>query len=306
MATTVTPPIPSGESEASEARMPDMPLTLDGSAMLHQMARMRWAEWRALAADERSSIAAEAAKVLAEMESHPEGGSAVFAELGHKGDLLFVHFRKAFDGVGQAELALQQTRLFEYLEIETSYVSTVELGLYESSVQLYEKLMADGLEPDTDEWDAAVAEKIGQQEEAMAPRLWPKVPPHRYVCFYPMDKKRGERFNWYDLPIEERRRMMRDHGRIGRKYGGRVRQIISGSIGFDDWEWGVDLFANDPLVFKQLIYEMRFDEASALYALFGKFYLGLRFEAAKLSEYLDGRMPAYEPPPIPESRRPGA
>jgi chlorite dismutase len=131
----------------------------------------------------------------------------------------------------------------------------------------------------------------------MASRLWPEIPPHRYLCFYPMDKKRGEVNNWYEVPIQERRRMMRDHGVIGRRYAGKVKQIISGSIGFDNWEWGVDLFADDPLYFKQLIYEMRFDEASAKYALFGEFFVGLRFQATELSTFLAGKTPRYEPPP---------
>ena len=109
-----------------------------------------------------------------------------------------------------------------------------------------------------------------------------------------MDKKRGEVHNWYNVEIADRRRMMRDHGMIGRRYAGKVKQIISGSIGFDDWEWGVDLFADDPLIFKKLIYEMRFDEASALYALFGAFYLGLRFRADQLGEFLDGKLPELE------------
>ncbi len=86
--------------------------------------------------------------------------------------------------------------------------------------------------------------------------------------------------------------MMREHGLIGRQYAGKVNQIISGSIGFDDWEWGVDLFADDPVVFKKLIYEMRFDEASALYAEFGPFYIGLQFSAAELPKLLAGKVPA--------------
>jgi chlorite dismutase len=97
-----------------------------------------------------------------------------------------------------------------------------------------------------------------------------------------MNKFRGETKNWYSEPIHERHRMMREHGMIGRHYAGRVTQIISGSIGFDDWEWGVDLFADDPLVFKKLIYEMRFDEASAVYGLFGTFFVGLRFPRTSL------------------------
>ncbi len=103
-------------------------------------------------------------------------------------------------------------------------------------------------------------------------RLFPPMPEGRYICFYPMDRKRGEQKNWYTLPIEERQRQMDLHGKIGRRYAGKVQQIISGSIGFDDWEWGVDLFADDPVVFKKLIYEMRFDEVSGVFSNFGAFY----------------------------------
>ena len=110
-----------------------------------------------------------------------------------------------------------------------------------------------------------------------------------------MDRKRGEAANWYQLPIFDRQRMMQDHGEIGRRYAGQVRQIITGAIGFDDWEWGVDLFADDPLVFKKLIYEMRFDEASAIYALFGPFYVGLRCPLDELSVVLNGPRPAVKP-----------
>jgi len=108
-----------------------------------------------------------------------------------------------------------------------------------------------------------------------------------------MDKKRGESTNWYKVPIKRRQQMMRDHGLIGRRYAGRVNQIITGSVGFDDWEWGVDLFADDPLVFKNLVYEMRFDEASAGYGLFGSFYIGLRFQAVQLHRFLQGHMPEF-------------
>ena len=88
------------------------------------------------------------------------------------------------------------------------------------------------------------------------------------------------------LPIEERQRQMHEHGLVGRRYAGDVKQIITGSVGFDDWEWGVDLFAEDPLVFKKLIYEMRFDEVSAVYALFGTFYVGVRASFETLAELL--------------------
>ncbi len=131
-----------------------------------------------------------------------------------------------------------------------------------------------------------------EQRRRVAGRLFLEVPKRRYACFYPMNKRRGEDKNWYAVPVEERGRMMRDHGAIGRHYAGRVTQVISGSIGFDDWEWGVGLFADDPVVFKKLIYEMRFDEASAWYAEFGPFYTGLQFSASDLPAFLDGRVPA--------------
>ena len=105
-----------------------------------------------------------------------------------------------------------------------------------------------------------------------------------------MDRKRGEGKNWYQVSLAERQRMMHEHGMIGRRYAESVKQIISGSIGFDDWEWGVDLFADDPLVFKKLIYEMRFDEVSAVYALFGAFYVGLHIRAVDLGKVLAGEL----------------
>jgi chlorite dismutase len=167
----------------------------------------------------------------------------------------------------------------------------VELGLYEASVRAYAEWTDKGLRPGTAEWNRAVEAELTKQREAAAPRLRPEIPQRRYLCFYPMNKLRGEAKNWYGEPIRERQRLMREHGMIGRHYAGRVTQIISGSIGFDDWEWGVDLFADDPLVFKKLVYEMRFDEASAVYGLFGAFFVGLRFSPIQLETFFAGKTP---------------
>jgi chlorite dismutase len=148
-----------------------------------------------------------------------------------------------------------------------------------------------GVQPGSPEWNQELEETLERQRNAMAPRLWPEIPPARYICFYPMDRRRGEAKNWYEVPMADRRRMMHEHGLVGRKYGDHVKQIITGSIGFDNWEWGVDVFADDPLVFKRLIYEMRFDEVSAVYALFGEFYVGVRVPAAQLPDLLEFRAP---------------
>ena len=263
--------------------MPQVPLTLEGASVLHQMMRVRWSSWKQLAPETRRQIANDAARVLASMPQ-----SAAFAMLGHKGDLMLVHFRDSFEQLKQVELMLAQLALWDYLEPTTSYVSVVELGLYESTVKTYQTLLDKGLTPHSEAWEKEIANVVARQKEAMRPRLYPEIPPARYICFYPMDRKRGEDKNFYTVPITERQRQMHEHGMVGRRYAGTVKQIITGSIGFDDWEWGVDLFADDPLVFKKLIYEMRFDEVSAVYALFGSFYVGLRCSAENLPSLLEG------------------
>ncbi len=263
---------------------PPVPLTLEGAALLHQMLKIRWPQWRALEAAKRAGIVAEASAALGAMEGQ---GSAAFSLLGHKGDVMLVHFRPDFETLGEAQRSLPKLALWDYLESATSYVSVVELGLYESTMKLYATLAEKDLPPHSPEWNQAIAETLSRQRQAMHPRLFPEIPAAKFICFYPMDKRRGEHKNWYQLPIAERQRQMAEHGEIGRRYAGRVKQIISGSIGFDDWEWGVDLFADDPVVFKQLIYEMRFDEASAMYGLFGAFYIGQRAPAAEIGKLLE-------------------
>src|SRR5271165_5592141 len=269
--------------------LPAVPLTLEGYSVLHQMFRFRWAEWSKLAEAPQAEIAREVADAFAASEQ--AGQFAAYSMLGHKGDLMLVHFRESFDDLNQTELQLDNTRLREFLEPVHSYVSVIELGLYDSSVKLFRQLAERGVAPLSEEWNREVQETMERQRQAMHPRLYPKIPDSRYLCFYPMDRKRGEEKNWYMLPIEERQRQMEEHGMVGRRYAGKVQQIITGSIGFDDWEWGVDLFAPEPLVFKKLIYEMRFDQVSAEYAVFGQFFVGVRVPVAKFGEWLDGELP---------------
>jgi len=270
----------------------EVPLTLEGSSVLHQMFRVRWPAWRNLTPERRADAIEEAAHAFREMEQRQ---TALFSLLGHKGDLMLVHFRDSFEELNQTELCVAQLQISEFLEPASSYLSVVELGLYESTVRLNAALAEKNIQPGSPEWEQETEQVLEQQRKAMKSRLWPAIPPNRYLCFYPMDKKRGESNNWYTVQMPERQRMMHEHGLIGRRYAGLVKQIISGSIGFDDWEWGVDLFADDPLVFKKLIYEMRFDEASALYALFGTFYVGLRFGAADIGQLLNGTLPVPVP-----------
>jgi len=277
---------------------PSVPETLEGWSLLHQAFRIRWSSIRGLSATARVELAAEAAAALKknsrdddDTDADADGRTALVQLLGHKGDLLLIHARRTFDELSQAQLTFAQSRLHDHLEPTMSYVSIVELGMYEMTAKIHEQLTTQGLETGSDAFETAFDAAMESQRGRVLSRLFPQLPAKRHVCFYPMNKRRGEVKNWYGVPFEERAAMMREHGAIGRGYAGRVIQMISGSIGLDDWEWGVDLFADDPLVFKKLIYEMRFDRASAEYAEFGPFYVGLQFAPSRLADLLDGRTP---------------
>ena len=283
---------------------PRVPETLEGWSVLHQMFRVRWEAWRSLAPRERTERAEQSTSALAGFQRGDEGETAAVALLGHKGDLMLVHFRRGFEGLQAAQLEVAALPIAPYLEPTTSYVSVVELGLYEMTGLIHSRLAENGLKNGTPEFEQAFDAEMEEQRRRVAGRLFLPVPPRRYVCFYPMSKRRGEDRNWYAIPFEERARMMREHGVVGRRYAGAVTQVISGSIGFDDWEWGVDLFADEPVVFKKLVYEMRFDEASVWYGEFGPFYTGLQFSPGELPALFEGRVPALTAPADGSRRRP--
>jgi len=267
---------------------PFVPETLDGWCALHLMYRVRWDRLRESTPDDCQRVATAATAALTD----PGGGQTALVQiLGHKADLMFICFRRSFDELAQVQLALAQTELHQSLEATSSYVSVVELGMYEMTAKIHEQVGA-RFTPRSEEFKKAFDDEMEMQRQRVMSRLFLDMPRRRFVCFYPMDKRRGESVNWYSETFERRATMMREHGMIGRQYAGRVTQVISGSIGYDDWEWGVDLFADDPLVFKSLIYEMRFDEASAKFAKFGPFYTGLQFDASRLGSYLNGSVPA--------------
>ncbi len=270
------------------APLPALPLTIEGSWVLHQLLRFDQPAWFNTPTLQKRSMLRELVFKLKEWEANEAFPSAIFTMFGHKADLMIVHFRQDAAELHQAELDLSRLSIGAVLKQVHSYFSVVELGLYESTVKIYRALLDRGLAPNTEEWNTEIKATLDRQREAMAPRIYPGFPDHKYICFYPMDRLRGEKENWYLEPIEERQRMMHDHGMIGRRYAGEVKQIISGSIGLDDWEWAVDLFADDPLVFKRLIYEMRFDEVSAKYAKFGQFFLGVRVPSDAVEQFLIG------------------
>ena len=241
--------------------------TLEGWYVLHDFRAVDWIAWKTLTDAEREEIIDEFMQFQrsnALVEESKEGSSCLYTIVGQKADFVGMYLRPTLQDIGHLETMFQKTRFADFTIPSYSYVSVVELSNY---------IGKEGVDPDTDPY--------------VQGRLKPILPKTEHICFYPMNKKREGNDNWYMLSMEDRRAMMRSHGMIGRKYAGRVTQIISGSVGFDDWEWGVTLFAEDPIVFKKLVYEMRFDEVSARYADFGSFFVGNRLSDDELVQFLN-------------------
>jgi len=268
--------------------MSGAPVTLEGWYVLHDVFAVDWPRWNAAGEGERAAAVDEASALLAAQAEPRDGQSASWTVLGQKGDLCLLHWRRDLESLRAEEVAWSRARLRGYLVPTYSYLSVIELGTYELTAHASARLRARGTEPGPAGWETALEEEM---RRIAAPRLFPKIPDRRYLCFYPMSKRRGEAVNWFDLPADERAALMRGHGEIGRRWAGQVTQVIGGSVGLDDWEWGVTLFADDPLVFKKLIYEMRFDPASSRYALFGPFYVGIRFRPGQLGHVLRAGVP---------------
>src|SRR5208282_2905905 len=159
---------------------PAAPLTLEGYSILHQMFRVRRRELRALDAEKRSAALKDASKLFGEMSRREDGESAIFCALGHKGDLMIVHFRRNFEALLQAELAVAGLALNDCLEPATSYLSVIEIGLYEATVALYRKLVENGVGPHSPQWKSEIESEIARQREKISPRLFPKIPARPY------------------------------------------------------------------------------------------------------------------------------
>jgi len=267
------------------------PETTEGWYAFHQILAFDRPALRAIAPDERTRIRLEAEQALDAAAAPPTGGwSAVVPLVGSRGDVMLVHFRPRFDDIGGVQRSLARVALFDWLRPVYTFLSVTEAGLYHASAQLAAEASARGGAVG----DAKHREAMNARVEAerasphVQRRIFPSLPRDMpYVCFYPMSKRRAPGQNWYALPLEERSRLMMAHGMTGRGYAGRVVQVITGALGFDAWEWGVTLFASDPLSFKKIVTDMRFDEVSAQYAEFGDFYVG-RVSSARewLSEVL--------------------
>lgn len=233
------------------------PETLEGWYALHQI----------YTCETHEAVQDDTAIMKALQPPASAGGWSVAVRLiGSVADLMLIHFRPSLDSLGEAQRAVAGPAADAGFNLGYSFLSVTEAGLYHLTAKFADdpKVLAEKI----------VAER---DTEHVKKRLYPPQPADMpYVCFYPMSKRRETGQNWYTLTLEERSRLMYAHGLTGRRYAGRVQQIITGAVGFENWEWGVTLFAKDPLDIKKLVTDMRFDEVSAKYAEFGDFFMGKR------------------------------
>jgi chlorite dismutase/heme-degrading monooxygenase HmoA len=263
------------------------PDTAEGWYALHDFRSVDWDAWRDASRRERERVITEGVEFLesaVDVHDADEGASAVYSVLGTEADLLLLHLRPETADVDALKRRFERTELARFTDRTDSYVSVTEASGYTDRAREF-------FEGDLDE-DSGLAKYIRS-------RLEPTLPDDEHLCFYPMSKRRDPEYNWYDLPFDERREHMEAHGEVGREYGGKVSQMITASTGFEDYEWGVTLFAGDATEVKDLLYEMRFDPSTSKYAEFGPFYLARRIEPHDLQPLLDG-----EPVPAEESGSP--
>ncbi|MEC5424423.1 heme-dependent peroxidase [Virgibacillus sp. C22-A2] len=241
--------------------------TMDGWYSLHDLRSIDWNAWKLASEEERQEAIVGFEKLLTKWEAVEEkknGSHVLYKVVGQKADLIFMFLRPTMDELTDIETELNKSKFAEFLLPAHSYVSVVELSKYQPQ--------KDGIDPET-------------LPETQA-RLKPILPKWEHICFYPMDRRREGEENWYTLEKNIRGKLLYEHSKTGRKYAGKIKQIITGSIGLDDWEWGVTLFAHNPLEFKKIVYEMRFDEVSSRYGEFGEFFIGNNLPKEAVAAYL--------------------
>lgn len=229
--------------------------TMDGWYSLHDLRTIDWTSWKLAPSEERKKAIASFTALLEKwdgVEAEENGSHVVYQVVGQKADLMFMFLRPTMEEISDMETELNKSPMGDFLLPAYSFVSVIELSKYQPQ--------KDGVDPET-------------LPETQA-RLRPTLPKANHMSFYPMDRRRHGEENWYTLQKGDRGKLLYEHSKTGRKYAGKVRQFITGSTGFDDWEWGVTLFAEDVLQLKKIVYEMRYDEATSKYGEFGPFYVG--------------------------------
>jgi hydrogen peroxide-dependent heme synthase len=259
-------------------KLPTPIVPAEGWHVLHLFYKVEQAQWSLFSQEEQFAAKTRLTELIAEIRATEKAQLLTFAMVSPKADLGFMLLGADLHTVNAFEKRLSNVLGADVLTPTFSYLSMTERSEYTTSEEEYAAQLTDeeNLQPGSPEHEVKMFAFRQRMEKYLKDRLYPVLPPWPVVCFYPMSKRRGDAHNWYALPFEERKKLMLGHARIGRQWHGKILQLITGSTGLDDWEWGVTLLAHDPMNIKGIVYEMRFDEVSAKYADFGEFFIGLQ------------------------------
>ncbi len=257
----------------------------EGWHVMHLFYHVDHSAWSLFSEDEKRLAKTRLTELVQEIRANQDTHLLTFAVATPKADIGFMLLTPDLHQATFFEKQLTLSLGPDVLSPVYSYLSQTERSEYTTSREQYaaetlvaEKSMTEG----TPEFEAALKEFDDRMEHYLQHRLYPVLPDWPVVCFYPMSKRRSGGDNWYSLDYEARRKLMAGHARVGRTYSGRILQLITGSTGLDEYEWGVTLLAKDTIDVKAIVYEMRFDEVSARYADFGDFYIGMQLPLDEL------------------------
>ncbi len=245
--------------------------------------------WTGLTAEEAAAARTRLEAVIAANPGPAAPRVLTFATVGGKADVAFMLFAKELQELSALQRSVELAFPPGTLIPVYTYLSVTELPEYVTTDDDLKRMLQHGerkLLPETPEFDQAFAAAKQRNEEYKHFRLHPELENWEIMCFYPMNKKRSGADNWYCLDFDTRKKLMAGHAKTGRKYAGRISQLITGSTGIDDWDWGVTLLAHQLDAIKEIVYEMRFDEVSARFGKFGTFYINIRLEPPALWEHL--------------------
>ena len=251
---------------------------------LHLFYRIEFGQWHLLTVEEQRSAKTRLSALVQEVRALPDTQLLTMSVVTPKADVAFMLITPDLHAANSVEKQLGLALGADVLVPVYSYLSLTEESEYSSSAEEYAAILQNeqSVDPASPEFEKAMAAFEERMKHYRHERVYPTLPDWPVVSFYNMSKRRGEERNWYTLPFEDRRRLMLGHGAVGRQYAGKVKQLITGSSGLDDAEWGVTLFARDTFQIKSIVYQMRFDPVSAEYADFGEFYIALQLPLDEL------------------------
>jgi peroxiredoxin len=254
----------------------------EGRHCLHLFYRVEHGPWQLLSREEQNAAKTNLARLVQEIRALDSTQLLTLSIVTPKADLGFMLITPDLQTANKTDKELSLSLGPDVLTPVHSYLSLTEESEYITTEEEYLETLDAGTRSDPAKLEQALANFRERIKHYRQERVYPTLPDWPVVCFYNMSKRRGEQRNWYALHYDERRKLMKGHASVGREFAGKVKQLITGSTGLDDAEWGVTLFARDTFQIKAIVYKMRFDPVSAEYADFGEFFIGIQLPLDEL------------------------